>query len=48
MSAGSSSILILDLAASRIDDQRRDARERAQAADVRRTRASRRLANRRR
>jgi hypothetical protein len=43
MSAGLTSTLMLDIAASHGDDQLRGARERAQAADVRRTRAARRL-----
>lgn len=43
MSAGLASPLMLDIAAAHGDDQLRDARERAQTADVRRTRASRRL-----
>ncbi len=41
MSAGLASTLMLDVAASYGDDQRRDARERAQAADVRRGRVNR-------
>jgi hypothetical protein len=47
MSAGLASTLMLDVAASYGDDHRRAARERAQAADVRRGRIGRRFAFRR-
>jgi hypothetical protein len=43
MSAGLATTLMLDIAAAHGDDQLRDARERSQAADVRRTRAGRRM-----
>jgi len=46
MPSGLVSNLMLYIAASHADDQLWDARERAQAADVRRSRASRRTASR--